>query len=240
MINSPANPADATPESIAAAYERDGYWIAPDLLSPRECDELKEESLRVLQGHCRPGASVFVGAAAASPRFYQLAGDPRIVNLLRHLMPEGVMFMSDKIVFKSAQKQTPTPWHIDAFYWRNTRPKISVWIPLDDSMAENGTLIVVPGSHRHLWGDPDAGNDPALRGEFVNVIRKRPWKPEEEVICEIRRGSAIFFSDMLAHASCENRAGKDRYSIIGTYHAPAEDEPFDLQFPARHRLVPQP
>jgi ectoine hydroxylase-related dioxygenase (phytanoyl-CoA dioxygenase family) len=50
----------------------------------------------------------------------------------------------------------------------------------------------------------------------------------------VPRGSAIFFSDRLVHASCENRGGRDRYSLISTHHPPTADEEFDRQFAARH------
>jgi ectoine hydroxylase-related dioxygenase (phytanoyl-CoA dioxygenase family) len=149
------------------------------------------------------------------------------------------MFMSDKVVFKSASQKFPTPWHIDYFYWRNTRPKLSVWIPLDDSLAANGTLKVIPGSHKHDWQEHRPGDTSASNNEFTNVIGDRHWRPEDEVTCELKRGGAIFFSDRLAHASCPNTAGVDRYTIISTYHAPAEDEPLDKDFPARHVIVPK-
>jgi ectoine hydroxylase-related dioxygenase (phytanoyl-CoA dioxygenase family) len=57
-------------------------------------------------------------------------------------------------------------------------------------------------------------------------------------VCEVGRGSAVVFSDRLVHGSTANTAGTDRYVIIGTYQAPAADEPFDLDFPARKVLVP--
>jgi ectoine hydroxylase-related dioxygenase (phytanoyl-CoA dioxygenase family) len=225
-------------DSAAAAYERDGYVVVPELLSPAECDELKVEALRVMREHANPKATVYVGAAAASARFYRLADDSRILGVLRQLMPNGVMFLSDKLVFKSATQKFPTPWHIDYFYWRHTRPKLSVWIPLDDSLAANGTLKVVPGSHTRDWNAHQPGDLGATNHEFGNVIQNQTWPPEAEVTCELKRGGAIFFSDRLAHASCPNTAGLDRYAIISTYHAPADEEPFDRQFPARHLIAP--
>src|ERR1035438_5544265 len=129
-------------KQIAASYDRDGYHIATRLLRDEECDALKEEGLRVLREHARKGASVYVGAAVVSPAFRQLAEDPRVVAILREFMPAGVAFLSDKIVFKSGEQRFASPWHIDAFYWRNTRPKLSVWIPLDDVSSDNGTLLV--------------------------------------------------------------------------------------------------
>ena len=218
---------------MAAAYDRDGYYIAERLLSDKECDTLKAEALQILRQHAPPKASVLVGAAHFSPLFRQLTDDSRVVAVLRELLPGGIMFMSDKIVFKSGAKRFPSPWHIDAFYWRGTRPKLSVWIPFDDARAENGTLTVVRGSHRREWGCQDSDMRDT-NGEFGNVIERATWSAADEVTCAVPRGSAIFFSDRTVHGSCPNTAGTDRYTIISTYHAPAADEPFDLSFPARH------
>lgn len=216
-------------------YERDGFLIVPHLLEAAECDRLKVEARRVLDAHAKPGASVHVHVAAVSPLFRALAGDPRMVRMLRPLMPHGVMFLSDKIVYKSAEKTFPTPWHYDCFYWRNTRPKLSVWIPLDDATAENGTLKVIPGSHRRIWHMAGMAQP---SGDFQNAITDGDWREDEAKICALERGGAIVFSDRLVHASTANTAARDRYVIIGTYHAPAADEAFDLDFPARKVLVP--
>jgi len=224
---------------IATSYERDGYYIAPRLLCDEECDTFKKDGLRVLQENARKGASVYVGAAAANPAFRQLAEDQRMVAILREIMPDGVAFLSDKIVFKSGEQRFASPWHIDAFYWRNTRPKLSVWIPLDDVSSDNGTLLVVRGSHKREW-EPVHIKSQASNNEFEQQIEGRGWSFADEVICNLPRGSAVFFSDRLVHASCPNPSGRDRYTIISTYHAPVAEEPFDQAFPARKVIVPAP
>lgn len=220
---------------LAARYERDGFVVLPDLFSAAECEKLKIEARRVLDERAKPGASVHVHVAARSPAFLALAKDPRVVGPLRAVMPQGVMFLSDKIVYKSADKKFATPWHIDCFYWRNTRPKLSVWIPLDDATAENGTLTVVPGSHKKDWRMVKLG---LPSGDFQYEINGAEWQAGDVVTCAIKRGTAIIFSDRLVHGSTTNTSGKDRYAIISTYHAPGLDEPFDLDFPVRQVLVP--
>ena len=222
---------------IGASYKRDGYYVVPRLLGDEECDTLKQEGLRVMREFAPKGASVFVGAAAVNPAFGRLAEDPRVVAILREIMPGGVAFLSDKIVFKSGERRFATPWHIDAFYWRNTRPKLSVWIPLDDVSSDNGTLLVVRGSHQRDWR-PVRKQSQATNNEFEQQIEENGWAPSDEVICELPRGSAVFFTDRLVHASCQNKSGRDRYTVISTYHAPATDEPFDKEFPARKVIVP--
>jgi len=221
--------------ALAADYDRDGFIVIPDLLSAEECDMLKIEARKVLDEHCSKEQSVYVHVAVVSPMFRALAEDSRVISILKPVMPHGVMFLSDKLVYKAADKTFPTPWHIDAYYWRNTRPKLSVWIPLDDASAENGTLTVVPGSHKRDWRMVKM-NLPS--GEFGHGIEEGEWKDGDVVTCNIKRGTAIVFSDRLVHGSTPNTAGKDRYAIISTYHAPAADEAFDLGFPARKVIVP--
>lgn len=220
--------------SLASEYEANGFVVVPDLLTGDECDQLKVEARKVLAEKAKPGASVFVHVAVASEAFRVLSEDPRVVGILRQIMPDGVMFLSDKLVYKAPDKTFPTPWHIDCFYWRNTRPKLSVWIPLDDATAENGTLTVIAGSHQQDWRLVKKG---LANGEFEHEIPDADLQRLEVTTCNIKRGTAVFFSDRLVHGSTSNTAGKDRYAIISTYHAPAPDDAFDVNYPARKVLV---
>ncbi|HRJ74095.1 MAG TPA: phytanoyl-CoA dioxygenase family protein [Terrimicrobiaceae bacterium] len=217
-----------------AAWNRDGFLIIPDILTANECEHLQTESLAILQDHARPGASVYVGCAAVHPDFARLAEHPKIVAVLRNLLPEGIEFLSDKLVYKKPGKSFATPWHIDAWYWRNTRPKLSVWIPFGDTSADGGTLTVLPGSHLREWtAQKTAGVN---GGEFSDSVDESELPGDSIRICEIAAGTAIIFSDRLVHGSTAAEGAKERYAIISTYHAPGE-EPFDANFPARKVIV---
>lgn len=221
--------------SLRASYERDGYCVVPQLFEASECQTWKAEALRVLRERAKPAATVYVGAAAASPIFYALASHPRLVAILREIMPHGIAFLSDKIVFKSHRQTFATPWHYDAAYWPGTRPKLSVWIALDAVHQDNGALKVLAGSHRRDWRHQ--GSDGSRSNhEFTQSITP-DWDEAKEKICALSQGGAIVFADRLLHASCPNSAGLDRYSLISTYHAPSADEPFDMGFTARHVIA---
>jgi hypothetical protein len=221
-------------DHICDRYERDGFIIIPDLISGEECDKFKIEAQKILKEKAPSNASVYVHVSIASPLYQQFHQDPRLVNLLKKIMPDGVMFLSDKIVAKTADKTFATPWHMDCFYWPDTRSKLSVWIPFDDADAENGTLTVVRGSHKKNWTMIKKG---LANGEFIYQVADNEINADDIVICTVKRGAGIFFSDRLVHGSTTNTACTDRYTVISTYHAPAEDEPFDLSFPARQVLV---
>ena len=218
--------------SLLEQYERDGFLVIPHLLDSSECAVLKSEGLKVLSQHAKPGSTVYVGAAANSGLFYRLASNANIVRVLHSIMPDGIMFMSDKLVFKSGVQPKATPWHCDSAYWRNTRPKLSVWIALDDVTAQNGAMRVLPGGHHQDWQH----SAPAQGEEFGNRIQD--LNEENVITCEMKAGSALFFSDRLPHSSTPNSNGNDRYAIISTYHAPAPEEKFDTHFAARHVIVP--
>lgn len=225
-----------SPETCRTRWNRDGFLIIPSLLSPQECGELKLEGLRLLKEHSSPGATVHVGCSTVSKASADLAGRPRILEILEWIMPDGIEFLSDKLVYKNAAKSFATPWHIDASYWKNTRPKLSVWIPLDDVNAGNGTLTVIPGSHLKKWQHCSTAG---VNNEFIFSIEKEEILGSPVIACELGRGSAVIFSDRLVHGSTESDGKKDRYAIISTYHAPG-DESFDHQFAARKVLREKP
>ncbi len=223
-------------EQLAARYYADGFYILPDVFSPAECNVLKAEAARVMKKHAKPQATVYVGVSVVSPIYEKLAEKPRLVEVLKAIMPGGIMFLSDKFVVKTATQRFATPWHIDAAYWPSTRPKLSVWIPLDDSSERNGTLMIVRGSHRKTFVHEQTAGE-KTNGEFNNIIASKHWPKEDEIICNVSRGTAIFFSDRLVHGSCASTSGDERCAIINTYHAPAADDEFDKHFPARRVIV---
>jgi len=201
-------------DDLTRAYEREGFFVVDRVLGPDECERLKHEALRILQ---RDQKSVLVGVAAMSPVYRDLSQDPRLLDRIAPLMPDGITFQSDKFVYKNGAQRFATPWHTDNQYWANRRPKLSVWIPLDDVGEANGTLKVIPGSHKRDW--PQVQVDGAeSNGEFKNRIDETKVPEDQQVVCELNRGSIVVFSDALLHASTPNTSGQDRYAIISTYH----------------------
>lgn len=204
-------------------FERDGYLIVEDLFSDAEVKRFKDEVRRILddvrdEKDLRTG--VYVGLAARSALFQELARDSRLVDPLEHIVGPNIAFFSDKIVFKDAETDYGSPWHQDWPYWKGSH-KISIWIALDDATPENGCLRVIPGSHRrHVDHSGDASDGKG----FGNRIRPEDIDENEAVTVALSAGSALFFHDLTLHASHQNSSGSDRWAIISTYRdATAED-----------------
>lgn len=84
---------------------------------------------------------------------------------------------------------------------------LSLWIPLIDSSRANGTVHVLPGSHRmgnHVR-PPDVAS---LDAEVAETAR------EESVPIEVAAGSIVVIDGALVHHSPPNRSGRERVAAI--------------------------
>jgi ectoine hydroxylase-related dioxygenase (phytanoyl-CoA dioxygenase family) len=80
--------------------------------------------------------------------FLHLARDPRIVELVSGVLGDDIILWGCHVFCKPAREGYETPWHQDGHYWP-IRPlaTCTVWVAIEDSLADNGCLRVVPGSH---------------------------------------------------------------------------------------------
>ncbi len=206
-------------ESITESYACDGFAFVPGLLTPDEAGMARDEIRRLLatrEGH----AGVFVGLATASPHFAALARHPRLLDVIEACIGPEIEFLSDKVVFKSAETGYGSPWHQDWPYWKGIH-KLSVWIALDPATPENGCLKLLPGSHKsHFVHD---GTARAGEG-FGNRLSEGAVDESKAVTLPCAVGDAILFHDLALHASHPNATGEDRYALISTYRSAAEPD----------------
>jgi phytanoyl-CoA hydroxylase len=212
-------------------FDTDGFTIRRGLFTEQEVTGFKQEICRLLETHEAHGG-VFVGLAANSPVFRELAGDTRLLDELETILGPNIEFLSDKVVLKSAATDYGSPWHQDWPYWKGIH-KVSVWIALDPATPENGCLKLLPGSHRtHAVHDGDAG------GTKLFVHRLAPGAVDEDhaAIVPCAPGDAVFFHDLTLHASFPNTTGADRWAMISTYRSASEPD-LDYEWSVAARVV---
>jgi phytanoyl-CoA hydroxylase len=219
---------------LKEAFTRDGYIVVPHLFSQDEVQALKLEIRRVLD-EVRQEAEqagkdaqnlfsngVYVGLAARSSLFRQALRDERLLDVLEALLGPNIEFLSDKAVFKDAEKDFASPWHQDWSYWQGSH-KISAWVALDDATPQNGCLKVVPGSHRTtVLHNGDASDNLG----FVHRLRSDAVDERSEVTAPLEAGGALFFHDLTLHASHPNTSHQDRWVWIPTYRDAQAEDPF--------------
>jgi len=206
-------------DDLKRDFEEQGFVAIRGMFTEAETAAFKAECNRLLEQHSAY-AGVFVGLAANSPLFRNLARDARLVDALEPLLGPNIEFLSDKVVFKSSHMATGSPWHQDWPYWEGLH-KISVWIALDPATPENGCLKMMPGSHRQVAvhdGVAGAGEG------FGHRLRPDAVDESKAVILPCAPGDVVLFHDLTLHASFPNVSGQDRWSVISTYRSASEPD----------------
>jgi hypothetical protein len=143
------------PEQDRLAFERDGFIVKPDYLSPEGYETLVAE-IRAYHGHAREtvqGDTVTRRIALDSaslqylPTVARLLDAPDFQGMLRYVSSfdaEPMMYL--QTILAHVVKGPPDPQlelHSDAF-----QPSVKAWLFLNDVKADAAPFTYVPGSHR--------------------------------------------------------------------------------------------
>jgi ectoine hydroxylase-related dioxygenase (phytanoyl-CoA dioxygenase family) len=201
----------------AAALERDGFAIVPDVLGSVAVSELAEAIERI-----RPGATALERGGRvyamrdllrAVPEARRLAESAAVLACVEPVLGRGAFVVRGLLFDKTPEANWMVPWHQDltiAVRRRTAAPGFGTWtvkggvphvqppvavlermltvrVHLDDSGADQGPLRVVPGSH--------------TRGR-LGVEATRNWLVRvPAVACLVPRGAALLMRPLLLHAS---------------------------------------
>ncbi len=231
----------------AERFARDGYLIRRGLLETEMVSKLVERIDASLNPALAPvefEADVHYPGAPSSrwaeggqtPRrlqhaygrdalFRQCASHPAIVATLRVLMDSKELMLSQNhhncVMTKHPGFSSLTSWHQDIRYWRFDRPElVSTWMALGPENIDNGSLLVIPGSHK-LNIEP---------GCFDAALFLRTDLEENEgllataVAIELEAGDVLFFHSRTLHAAGQNSSNSVKRSIVFTYHT-KDNEP---------------
>lgn len=107
-------------------------------------------------------------------------------------------------------------WHQDEIYIpTRDRSLIGAWIALDDASIENGSLWVIPGSHKTGYLHPQ--RDHNRTDEFDFGQESYGFDDSSEIPVEVKTGAVVFFNGYLLHRSQKNRSGIYRRVLVNHY-----------------------
>jgi len=157
--------------------------------------------------------------------FRQCGSHSAIVETLKTLMNTQQIMLSQNhhncVMTKHPGFSSQTSWHQDIRYWRFDKPElVSVWMALGPENVDNGSLLVIPGSHK-LNIEP---------GRFDAALFLRTDIEENEAMLatavpvELEAGDVLFFHCKTLHAAGQNQSDVVKRSIVFTYHG-ADNQP---------------
>lgn len=155
---------------------------------------------------------------AMDPVFHRIARHPKLLDALAQLLGPAIRMShpTGKINIKGAQYGAPVEWHQDwAAYPHTNDDLLSVGIPLDDCLDENGPLLVIPGTHQgpvydhHVNGVYCGGIDAVTSGlDFSKAVALTG-----------AAGMVTFHHVRTVHGSALNRSQRPRRLLLLQYAA---------------------
>ena len=195
-----------------------GYSIIPECLSHDECDNLAETLSTGAVSRSRAGARHLM----ANPAVAALAVDSRLTELAKDWLGSVAIPFRATLFEKSGSTNWLIPWHQDTALPLTTRFDAVGWGPwsekagvtyahaptsalsrvialrvhLDASIADNGPLRVVPGSH--------------VSGTLSDQHVMEYVSTHDYVECIVPRGGVIAMRPMIIHSSSKERNAEPR------------------------------
>ena len=151
-------------------------------------------------------------------RFAELIRSDKLLALMQPLLGPDIRLQTSKLNLKSAGYGAAVEWHQDwAFYPYTNDDVLALGVLLDEFAADNGALMVLPGSHRGPVYDHHAD------GRFCGAIDIDACGLDlaNAVQLVAPAGSITLHHARLVHGSAPNRSGRSRSYLL--YEAMAAD-----------------
>jgi hypothetical protein len=215
-------------ETLTEQFERDGFAVARGLFTPEEVAEIRETFMAQaangpVEGlsdghheHCTPDDPLKFYPRMMHPHRHpdKPVGDlsmrymlhPKVYEPLKAFMGDEPAAAQSMFYFKPAGARGQD-LHQDNFYLRvSPGTCYAMWLAIDDADAENGTMMVVPGTHQMEIVCPEKA-DPKISFSDAHV---EPPAGKEPVLVPLKAGDVLFFNGSVIHGSKPN-ISQDRF-----------------------------
>ena len=210
-----------TPEQLTQ-YRRDGYTTVPDFFTPKEVAAMQAELQRfkndgLLRNVARDGdgktptnAGMNLQICPIAPRselFRSLGFAGKVVDAIRQLIGDPVVWQLDQIFLKPGRHGKGTSWHQDNAYFgiKDRRQGVGMWTAIHAANVANGTMHVVPrGDVELLAHERDGGSDHHIKC----VVDE-----SQAVPIELPAGGVLFFNYAVPHCTKGNTTDHERAGL---------------------------
>jgi hypothetical protein len=211
-------------EVSAKIDELANEYVAAGKLSRSYAEYGFEHRLAKINTETNEIASQLWDARLALPSFFDLMRTPRLLDIAEDLCgPELVASSVYRLRPKApGHKKSPVPWHQDSGYFEPTCDNslvLTVWLPLVNATEENGCMWVLPRGHTPgKVVQHHAGRDGK---PYLEIYEEDLPKTGEPLCVPVPKGGALLMTNLLPHASFDNRTDGVRWSMDLRYQSAA-------------------
>ncbi|ETW13127.1 ectoine hydroxylase [Roseivivax marinus] len=235
------------------SFERDGFLVMRDLFSPAEVAALVDRSRELREGgRAVAGDDVVTEPDSDAVRtifrldehdglMNALSRDARIAGIVSHLLADDVYLHQSRLNYKPGFTGKEFYWHSDFETWHaeDGMPRmraISASLLLTENRAQNGALMLMPGSQNvfvSCQGEtPDANHESSLKRQEVGTpsqVSLADLAAQHGITdAEGPAGTLILFDCNTIHGSNGNITPTPRSNAFFVYNAVSNalTEPF--------------
>ncbi len=202
-------------------YNEKGYFILEILFSVDEMTELRtridhfdaESEKELMTGgqsfNRIPNQINFtVMLNQKDPYIRNFACQDKFVNITTSILGPDVMLYFDQSVYKRPEANRDFPWHQDNGYIPiDPEHYITCWLALEDATVENGTIWVLPETHKQG----------VVEHEKTEIGYQCYFGDDPGIPVSLTKGSMAVFSSLLFHRSTPNLSSSTRKGYILQY-----------------------
>lgn len=226
-------------EAQRIQYEENGFVVIPDLVPGHLLDKYRDRFLDFCEGRVDRGHKILMKdislakLGAKGEMLYNKLQDfvydevlweycqlPQLVDYVECFTGPNVVAVHSMLINKppdSGSKTSRHPLHQDLHYFpfRPADKVVCAWTAMEDVNAENGCLVVLPGTHKgellqHEYPEWEGGVNKGYHGVKVSDMSMR-----HHVL--MSKGDTVFFHPILIHGSGTNRTKGFRKAISCHY-----------------------
>ncbi|KII00513.1 multidrug DMT transporter permease [Streptomonospora alba] len=245
------------------SYDAKGYLQIESLITPDELetfrselsrlssdDELKQDQRAVVERASDEVRSVFE-VHTISPVFAELVRDPRLVDRARQILGSDVYIHQSRVNYKPGFSGTDFFWHSDFETWHaeDGMPRmraVSISIALTDNYEHNGSLMIMPGSHRTFVSCVGETPEDHYRESLKKQEIGTPDQSSLSILADQHgidvltgpAGGAVMFDSNCMHGSSGNITPFPRSNVFVVYNSVENtcETPFAAARPRPHFL----
>jgi ectoine hydroxylase len=227
-----------------ASYDSRGYHTADAVLSSSDVDACVDEVTalterlasdeRVVRESSDGSVRSVFDVHKLSDVVAEICARPDIVDVARQILDDDVYIHQSRINFKPGFAGGPFYWHSDFETWHAEDgmpvPRaLSVSLALTPNHAYNGSLMIIPGSHKVFVSCPGETPDGYHR-QSLSSYRPPFGTPDEKHVASLAdemgidtvtgpAGSALYFDSNCLHASSGNITPFPRSNLFVVFNS---------------------
>ncbi len=205
------------PQALRAAYDRDGYVIARNVIDADLAQEAVEHCKWLIAKHpeLRP-EDLGHSLVPDDPFWVRLVSDSRLVDVAAAFVGPNVALFASHYIVKAPKTGRPVLWHQDGSYWPlDPMDVVTLWLACGRATRENGCMKVIPGTQNVELQEMKQYTkvDSVLQSEIDPTMVDE----SKQVYLELEPGDVSIHHPNVIHGSEANTSDEWRYGLTIRY-----------------------